>query len=92
MSEEVEKPKAPEAKTAAPKGAARLPFLVAVHRINGAIEPGTPLLATDQKTYDELVDLGAVRVADEAESALYEKTVGSVVKLGAESDPAAALG
>ena len=91
MTDEVEKSKAPEAK--APKAkAARLPFLVAVHRINGLIERGTPLLATDQKTYDELVELGAVRVAEEAESALYEKTSESVVKLGVDVDPAAALG
>lgn len=91
MTEEVEK-KAEAAAKGKTKGAARLPFMVAVHRINGVIEPGTPLLATDQKTYDELVELGAVRVADEAESALYEKTVDSVVKLGVDEDPAAALG
>jgi hypothetical protein len=81
MAEEV-KPKAPAAPAAKPQAAkSNVPVVVAVHRINGDIEPGTPVLPASNAQLQELLDLGAVREATESEAALFEKTIDSIKKL-----------
>lgn len=87
MTDKVEKPAAAP-KAATPKKAKQV--LVAVHKINGVIEPGTPFTGS-AKDLAELLDLGAARQPEgEAELALFEKLGDSVVTLGGD-DIAAAL-
>lgn len=91
MTESVEKAKVAPAK---PKVAVKATKLaVAVHRINGTIEPGTPLGLTAAE-YKELFDLEAIREPSEAEAALYEKNPESVASIGGNTagDIEAALG
>jgi hypothetical protein len=74
-----EKPAATSA-TAATKGEAQKPKAVvkgdpcvAVHRINGVIEPGTPFRPESPEQRKELVDLAAIRDLTEAEALLFER-------------------
>ncbi len=88
MTEKVEKP-AVAPKTANRKKATQI--LVAVHKINGVIEPGTPFTGS-AKDLAELLDLGAARQPEgDAEIALFEKLGDSVVSLGGGDDIAAAM-
>lgn len=48
--------------------------VVAVHRINGTILPGTMFRPTSAAQLAELEKLNAVRDLNEAEAALFEKT------------------
>ncbi len=84
----------PKAKVSRPRKAAGK-LAIALHRINGVIEPGTPVLLS-AKDYKELVALEAVRELTEGEDALFEKNPASVVALsGDDADDdaiAAALG
>lgn len=87
MTEKVEK--AAAAPKAAPKKATKV--LVAIHKINGVIEPGTPFTGS-AKDLKELVELGAAREPEgDAEVALFEKLGDSVVSLSGDADLAAAL-
>lgn len=90
MTEKVEKA------AAAPKVATKKApqILVAIHKIDGVIEPGTPFTGP-AKDLKELLDLGAAREADgDAEAALFEKLGDSVATLPNKGgdDIAAALG
>jgi len=87
MTEKVEKT-AVAAKPATPKKAKQV--LVAVHNINGVIEPGTPFTGST-KDLVELLDLGAARQPEEAEAALFEKLGDTVFDLAGGDDLAAAL-
>jgi len=65
--------------------------LVAVHNINGVIEPGTPFTGS-AKDLKELLELGAAREPEgEAEVALFEKLGDGIVSLSGSDDLAAAL-
>jgi hypothetical protein len=92
MTEKSEKPAAAvaaAAKPAAPKKAKQI--LVAVHNINGTIEPGTPFTGS-AKDLKEMLDLGAAREPEgEAELALFEKIADTIVDLSGGDDLAAAL-
>lgn len=91
MTANVEKPKAATAQPAA-KTPRATKLAVAVHRINGVIEPGTALRLT-AKDYNELLELEAIREPTEGEDALFEKNPKSVVRLTDETDDIdAALG
>lgn len=76
MTETVEKAK-PGPK---PKPAKTAKLAIALHRINGNIEPGTAL-ALGPVNYKELLDLEAIREPNEGEEALFEKNPKSVVAL-----------
>jgi len=86
MTEAVEKTK-PTAKpaAAAAKAKPQVKIAIALHRINGVIEPGTAV-ALVAKDYNELTELEAVRDMSEAEEALFEKNPGSVVAIGAAAE------
>ena len=65
--------------------------LVAVHNINGVIEPGTPFTGS-AKDLKELLELGAAREPEgDAEEALFEKLGDSVVSLKGDDALAEAL-
>lgn len=81
----------PATTAAKPKAASKksASVVIAVHRINGVIEPGTAIAvsATDRA---ELLELEAVREPTEAETALFEKNPKSVVSLSSSDDDALA--
>jgi hypothetical protein len=51
----------------------KLPVVVAVHRINGKERmPGDIFVAANEKQHDELLGMGAVRLANEQEISVHE--------------------
>ena len=80
MTVNSEKPKTVPAAAAPVKKTRVSKLAVAVHRINGVIEPGTALYLT-AKDYNELLDLEAIRDPSESEEALFEKNPETVVRL-----------
>lgn len=92
MTEAVEKKPAAAAATkpAAKPVAPKTKVAIAVHRIDGVVEPGTVVRAT-AKDYNELMELEAIREPTEAEEALFEKNPESVVAIGAAAKAAADL-
>jgi hypothetical protein len=68
------RPKAAPAEATTPvEGIDTTLLVVAVHRINGTIEPNTPFLAADQRQYDELFGLEAVREPTDAEELVWSQ-------------------
>lgn len=91
MTEAVEKKPAVKPAAEKPKAAApRTKIAIALHRIDGSVEPGTVVRAT-AKDYNELMELEAIREPTDAEEALFEKNPDSVVAIGSAAKAAADL-
>lgn len=75
-------------KTEAQKPAPKAEPCVAVHRINGTIEPGTPFRPASVDQRKELVGLHAIRDLTEAEALLFERLEAAQADSTAEAEDA----